>query len=434
MQIFGVGELAQYIRQYLWSNQVLRDVWVEGEIGSLTRASSGHYYFTVRDDRGQLPCVMFRSAAQSSGIQPQQGMAVNVHGEVSFYEPHGKLQIVVDLLYPAGLGTGQLMFEALRQKLEKEGLFAPERKRALPQFPTRIGVVTSDSGAALHDILTCIERRYPIAEVVFAHSSVQGDFAPQELVQAISLIGWYHKEQAPIDVMIVGRGGGSAEDLAAFNHEGVARAIYRCPVPVVSAVGHEVDISIADLVADRRAPTPSAAAELVTPDRLELERHLTLLLRRGAHRVQQRLESSRAQSRSLELRLAAGSPIETARRRRQEIETSLRGAAIALQTRIRVAREQVEGRALQLAALSPLETLARGYAIAVIPGRGVVISAQQARPGDELQTILHDGVIDARVVSARQERNNGGDPDLRGEVLATPGDNSVPGARRSASR
>jgi exodeoxyribonuclease VII large subunit len=433
MQIFGVGELAQYIRQYLWSSQVLRDVWVEGEIGSLTRASSGHYYFTVRDDRGQLPCVMFRSAAQSSGVQPQQGMAVNVHGEVSFYEPQGKLQLVVDLLYPAGLGTEQLLFEALRQKLEKEGLFAPERKRPLPRFPQRIGVVTSDSGAALHDILTCIERRYPIAEVVFAHSAVQGDFAPQEIVEAISLINWYHRNQAPVDVLIVGRGGGSAEDLSTFNNESVARAIYRCAVPVVSAVGHEVDVSIADLVADRRAPTPSAAAELVTPDRLELERHLTLLLRRGAHRLQQRLEAARAQHRSMELRLAASSPLETARQRRQQIDTSLRSAAVALQNRIRVAREQVEGRALQLAALSPRETLARGYAIAVVPGRGALTSASQAAPGDELQTILYDGVIDSRVVSVHQERNNGGDPELRGEVLTTPGDDNVAGARRPAS-
>jgi exodeoxyribonuclease VII large subunit len=433
MQIFGVGELAQYIRQYLWSSQVLRDVWVEGEIGSLTRASSGHYYFTVRDDRGQLPCVMFRSAAQSSGVQPQQGMAVNVHGEVSFYEPQGKLQLVVDLLYPAGLGTEQLLFEALRQKLEKEGLFAPERKRPLPRFPQRIGVVTSDSGAALHDILTCIERRYPIAEVVFAHSAVQGDFAPQEIAEAISLINWYHRNQAPVDVLIVGRGGGSAEDLSTFNNESVARAIYRCAVPVVSAVGHEVDVSIADLVADRRAPTPSAAAELVTPDRLELERHLTLLLRRGAHRLQQRQEAARAQHRSMELRLAASSPLETARRRRQQIDTSLRSAAVALQNRIRVAREQVEGRALQLAALSPRETLARGYAIAVVPGRGALTSASQAAPGDELQTILYDGVIDSRVVSVHQERNNGGDPELRGEVLTTPGDDNVAGARRPAS-
>jgi exodeoxyribonuclease VII large subunit len=433
MQIFGVGELAQYIRQYLGSNHVLRDVWVEGEIGTLTRASSGHYYFTVRDDRGQLPCVMFRSAAQSSGIQPQQGMAVNVHGEVSFYEPHGKLQLIVDLLYPAGLGTGQLLFEALRQKLEKEGLFASERKRALPQFPRRIGVVTSESGAALHDILTCIGRRYPIAEVVFAHSAVQGDFAPQELVEAIALIGWHHQNQAPIDVLIVGRGGGSTEDLAVFNHEAVARAIYRCPMPVVSAVGHELDVSIADLVADRRAPTPSAAAELVTPDRVELERHLALLLRRGAHRLQQRLEAARAQHRSMEHRLFAGSPMETARRRRQQIDMSLRSAAIALQNRIQVAREQVDGRVLQLTALSPRETLARGYAIAVVPGRGVITSASQAQPGDELQAIVHDGVIEARVTAARQERNNGGDPDLRREVRTTTGDDHRAGARGTAS-
>lgn len=432
MQIFGVGELAQYIRQYLWSNHVLRDVWVEGEIASLTRASSGHYYFTIRDDRGQLPCVMFRGSVQAAGVLPQAGMAANVHGEVSFYEAGGKLQLIVDLLYPAGLGTGQLLFEALRQKLEKEGLFAQERKRPLPQFPNRIGVVTSDSGAALHDVLTCIGRRYPIAHVVFAHSAVQGDFAPQELVEAIALIAWYHQNREPIDVLIVGRGGGSAEDLAAFNNEGVARAIYRCPVPVVSAVGHEVDVSIADLVADRRAPTPSAAAELVTPDRAELERHLTTLLRRGAHRLQQRLESSRAQYRSTELRLAASSPLETAKLRRQQVTTSLRGAALALTNRIRIAREQVEGRALQLTALSPLETLARGYAIAVVPGRGVITSALQAQPGDELQAIVYDGRIDARVVSARQERNNGRDPNVRGEIPTTTGDDIGVGTRRSA--
>jgi exodeoxyribonuclease VII large subunit len=431
MQIFGVGALAQYIRQHLWSNHVLRDVWVEGEIGSLTRASSGHYYFTIRDDRSQLPCVMFRSSVQAAGVLPQPGMAVNVHGEVSFYEAGGKLQLVVDLLYPAGLGTGQLLFEALRQKLEKEGLFTEERKRPIPQFPARIGVVTSDSGAALHDVLTCIERRYPIAEVVFAHSAVQGDFAPQELVEAMALIGWYHQNQQPIDVLIVGRGGGSAEDLAVFNNEGVARAIYRCPVPVVSAVGHETDVSIADLVADRRAPTPSAAAEMVTPDRAELERYLTALLRRGAHRLQQRLETSRTQHRSLERRLAASSPLETARLRRPQIATALRSASVALRNRIHIAREQVEGRALQLAALSPRETLARGYAILAAPGTGVITSALQVQPGDQLRAIVHDGRIDARVLSARQEKDNGGDPELRGELLTTSGDDNGTGTRRS---
>ncbi|MFN0071339.1 MAG: exodeoxyribonuclease VII large subunit [Chloroflexota bacterium] len=403
MQILAVGELAQYIRDYLRADDVLNDVWVEGEISSLTRANSGHFYFTVRDERSQFPCVMFRGAVASAGVLPEAGMAVSLHGEVSFYEAGGKLQLIVDLLYPAGLGQGQLLFEALRLKLEKEGLFADERKRPLPLFPRRIGLVTSDGGAVLHDVLNVIGRRYPAAEIVFAHSAVQGESAPRELIRAINLIGWYHLHRAAVDVLIVGRGGGSAEDLAAFNDEGVARAIFSSPVPVVSAVGHEVDFSIADFVADRRAPTPSAAAELVTPDSDELRQRLHALIHRGARIVQHRLDVLRNQDRSLELRLAAVSPLETIKLQRLRIASAIRGGAVALENRLGIVREQLEGRQLQLDALSPRQTLARGYAIAVIPGRGVVTSVLQVQPGDQLQAILHDGIVESRVESTRSQ-------------------------------
>jgi exodeoxyribonuclease VII large subunit len=431
MQVFGVGQLAQYIQGYLRASHVLSDVWVEGDISSLTRASSGHVYFNLRDDRSQFPCVMFRSSVAAAGLVPKAGMAVTLHGEVSFYEPGGKLQLIADLLYPAGLGQGQLLFEALRLKLEKEGLFNKERKRPLPLFPKRIGLITSDGGAAVHDVLTCVGRRYPVAEVVFAHSAVQGDLAPRELVEAISLMVWHHRNREPIDVLIIGRGGGSAEDLAAFNDELLARAIFRCPIPVVSAVGHEVDISIADLVADRRAPTPSAAAELVTPDADQLARQISMLMRRGARRILQRLETSRDQHRSLELRLMGASPLATVALRREQIAAGLHDGATIVRNRLRIAGEQIDGRALQLAALSPRQTLARGYAIAMIPGRGVVTSALQAQPGDQLQAILHDGSIETRVVSTTQEKNNGRDPELRGELPTPPGDDSGPRAGRT---
>jgi exodeoxyribonuclease VII large subunit len=431
MQIFAVGELAQYIHEYLRADDVLSDVWVEGDISSLTRASSGHYYFTLRDDRSQLPCVMFRGSVMASGVTPVAGMAVSIHGEVAFYEAGGKLQLIVDLLYPAGLGQGQLLFEALRRKLEHEGLFAEERKRPLPIFPTRIGLVTSDGGAVLHDVLTCVSRRYPIAEIVFAHSAVQGDTAPRELIEAISLMNWYHHNRVPVDVLIIGRGGGSAEDLAAFNDELLARAIFRCPIPVVSAVGHEVDFSIADFVADRRAATPTAAAELVTPDADVLDRHIAATIRRGAEIIQRRLITSREQERSMELRLSGASPLETIALRRQQINSALHSASLGLKNQIQRERGQLEGRTLQLTALSPRETLARGYSVVLVQGRGVVTSASQVKPGDQLQAVVYDGTIDARVESVQQEKKNGRDTELRGELLAASGDDSGSGAGRS---
>lgn len=432
MQIFEVSELALYIKEYLRADDILNDVWVEGEIGTLTRASSGHYYFTIRDQGSQLPCVMFRGSVAASGVKPESGIAVALHGAISFYETGGRLQLIVDQLFPAGLGQGQLLFEALRLKLEKEGLFAEERKRQLPPFPRRIGLVTSDGGAVLHDVLNVVGRRYPLAEIIFAHSAVQGEQAPRELIEALNLIGWYHQHRAPIDVLIVGRGGGSAEDLAAFNDEGLARAIFRCPVPVVSAVGHETDYSIADFVADRRAPTPSAAAELVTPSMAELRQHVGSLLNRAVRLMQLRLDALRQQQRALELRLSAASPLEVIPIRRVEIAAALRSGAVALENRLRIAREQLEGRKLQLEALSPRQTLARGYAIAMVPGKGVITSAFQVQPGDPMLTVLQDGMIEARVERARgQEIDDERDPELRSELPASPGDNRGTRARRT---
>lgn len=423
MEVLGVGELARYLRESLRSDPILADAWVEGEIGTLARAASGHFYFTLRDEGAQLPCVMFRGAAAAAGVQPQSGMSVVVHGGVSFYEAGGKLELIVDLLYPAGLGLGRLQFEALRLKLEQEGLFAPERKRPLPAFPQRIGLITSDGGAVLHDILNVIGRRYALAEIVFAHSAVQGETAPRELVAAFDLLAWYHRNQAPLDAIILARGGGSAEDLTVFNDEGLARAIFRSVVPVVSAVGHEVDVTIADFVADCRAPTPSAAAELVTPNGDELREQVRQLQARAYLLLTQRLRGLRDQGQAMHVRLTAASPLNTVQTRRQDIVGMLRHGAATLSARLDLVGEQIEGRRRQLEALSPAQTLARGYAITTVPGRGIITSAGSLDSGDELQVVFHDGVADTEVRSVRLgEQQDARESDLRGALSSAPGD------------
>jgi exodeoxyribonuclease VII large subunit len=405
MRVYGVGEVGAYLQATLADDELLSDVWLTGEITNLTRATSGHLYFTLRDGTGQLRAVMWRTYASRIAARPQAGDMVVAHGKVDFYLPQGSLQVVVDLLYPAGIGEGQLLFEALRLKLEQEGLFAEERKRPLPPFPRRIGLVTSETGAVYHDVVTVLSRRFPIAQVVFAHSSVQGERAPAEIVQAIQrLAAWRDHDGSTLDVVIVGRGGGAAEDLACFNDERVARAIFAAPWPVVSAVGHETDYSIADFVADVRAPTPSAAAELVSPDLEVLREGLAELAQRGRAQIEQTLSSVETDLQRARDRLLTHSPLTRIARDRQAALDQAARARLAMQVRLSTLAEQLAGRRLQLAALSPRATLDRGYSIVTDAGGNAVRSVGSVAIGDRLTVELPDGTVDAAATDVRHTR------------------------------
>ncbi|MBI3944107.1 MAG: exodeoxyribonuclease VII large subunit [Chloroflexi bacterium] len=274
VQVRKVGWINRHIRLLLESEDLLQDVWVEGEISNFTRATSGHLYFTLKDSESSLRCVMWRDQALRLPALPQNGAAVIAHGRISVYEVQGAYQLYADTLQPAGAGVLHAAFEALKARLQAEGLFDSARKRPLPPFPRRIGIVTSPRAAALRDIIRVISRRYPLAEMVLAPAAVQGSDAPPQIVAALQNLG---SHQPAVDMIILARGGGSLEELWAFNDETVARAVATSPVPVVTGVGHEVDFTIVDFVADLRAPTPSAAAEMSVPDGLELRRQLRAL-------------------------------------------------------------------------------------------------------------------------------------------------------------
>jgi exodeoxyribonuclease VII large subunit len=402
MRVYAVGEVGAYLQELLSADEVLSDVWITGEVTNLTRASSGHLYFSLKDDEGQLRSVMWRSYANRIAATPRTGDAVVAHGRLDFYPPQGSTQLVVDLLYPAGIGEAHLRFEALRLKLEEEGLFAEERKRPLPLFPKRIGLITSETGAVYHDVVTVLSRRFPVCQVVFCHASVQGERAPAELVLALQrMAAWRDGDGSRVDVVIIGRGGGSPEELACFNDERLARAIFAAPWPVVSAVGHETDFSICDFVADQRAPTPSAAAEMVSPDLVALRLDLTDLVERGKLTIGQALDAADLDLQRVRDRLMAHSPLTRIARDRQATLDQAARARLALTVHLRTLGEQLAGRRLQLAALSPRATLDRGYTIVTAGDGSVVRSAGEVSVGDGLAIELADGTVDATTTGVR---------------------------------
>ena len=302
--IWSVTELTHYVHDLLANDDNLQDVWVQGEVSNFSRPTSGHLYFTLKDSACSLRCVMWKNAALRQKVIPREGDALEVHGSLNVYEAAGQYQLYADLIRPAGEGALYREFLRLKARLEAEGLFAPERKRPIPRWPHRIGIVTSPTGAALRDILHTLTRRYPLVEVVLAPTQVQGDEAPAGIVAAIQALN----RVAHPDVILVARGGGSIEDLWAFNDEGVARAIAASTAPVISGVGHETDFTIADFVSDLRAPTPTAAAELSTPDRADLLASLDDMSQRMARAMQSCLNSQRWKLNRIESRLALRSP------------------------------------------------------------------------------------------------------------------------------
>jgi exodeoxyribonuclease VII large subunit len=392
--ILTVRELTTYLRELLEGDEQLADLWVEGEISNVTRSSAGHIYFTLKEAEAQVACILFRGYASRLDALPTDGEAVLVHGRVSFYEAGGKLQLYVDTIRSLGVGPLYLRFQELKAALEAEGLFAPERKRPLPRFPRCIGVVTSPTGAVIRDILNILKRRYPPARVILSPTLVQGKEAAPLIVAALERL-W----RFPVDLIIVARGGGSLEDLWAFNEEIVARSIRASPVPVISGVGHETDFTIADFAADVRAPTPSAAAEIAVPDATELRKMLAERRRRLRQVLERRLVTARQALETQRRHLQRLSPLNLVAQRRQRVDEQIDRATVRLRYRLEIARERLEGLSGRLAALDPQATLRRGYAIVhrCVDGVVVVSPAQVAR-GDRLDVRVRDGSFEAGVL------------------------------------
>lgn len=354
-----VAEISAYLKELFAIDPVLGDLWVRGEVTNVSRPASGHLYFTLRDESAALKAVCFKQQARYLDYKPQDGDAVLAHGRVGVYEASGAYQLYVDAVQPDGAGLAAAMFERLRRQLEADGLFDESRKRILPRAPAVVGVVTSESGAVWHDIQTVVARRYPMTRLVLAPAAVQGTHAPDEIVRAIRQI----EADAGASVVIVGRGGGSAEDLAAFNDERVVRAIFACRIPVVSAVGHETDVTLADLVADVRAATPSAAAELVTPDAREVRRDVRNAERALTGLVRQAVEEWRGGVDDRRALLERHSPLRRIEGLRQRTDDHAGTLGTALAGRLARERGRLDARGAALAALDPRAVLARGYAL-----------------------------------------------------------------------
>lgn len=373
------------------------DFWVEGELSNFTRAASGHCYFTLKDADAQIRCVMWKHLTQYVYFEPEEGMQVRVNGHASVYERRGDLQIMAQAMRQAGKGAQQEAYEKLKQKLQAEGLFDAARKRPLPSLPDTIGVVTSAQGAALHDILSVLERRYPPAHVVLHPVPVQGLDAPRAIAEAIAAFNDVPRDhsQRP-DLLIVGRGGGSTEDLWAFNEEIVARAIAESTLPIVSAVGHESDVSIADFVADERAATPSMAAEIVVPDRRDVAERIHSLHNRLSDRIRHQIENARQRVDGLISSRAFHVPVRRLEQHRQDVDTLIDRLERSGTRCIERAQTTVDRLQSRLRAVDPEQPLHRGYAYPTLDGTPVR-SADDVQAGDLIHLQFHDGGRDAEV-------------------------------------
>lgn len=390
-QALSVTQLAHVIRDTIRSNPILSRILVRGEVSNVQRAPTGHVFFSLKDATAAVTCVLFREDAETLAFDLEDGMDVVVSGDVDVFPRRGSVQLVIKAATPAGVGAFWAAYQKTRKKLAAEGLFDAARKRPLPAFPRRIGVVTSEIGAVVHDIVTILRRRYPIAHVIVAPALVQGPEAPASLRRALAFVA------DRVDVVIVARGGGSLEDLWCFNDERLARAVATCRVPVVSAIGHETDVTIVDFVADIRAATPSAAAELVSPDAAELTVRLNASGRSLLREIRELLRTARAHAATLGERLSPRGlqrGVEANRTRLVRFLTALAAVAPRELTRH---RDRLDGLGRRLDVLSPLATLQRGYAIAEREDGHVVARAAEVGTGDALAVRFQDGRIHVRV-------------------------------------
>ena len=391
--IWSVREISRYLRDLIESTEPLQNIWVQGEISNFSRPKSGHWYFTLKDTTAQLPCVMWRTAAELQLTVPDDGESVQVHGGLSVYEAGGRYQLYVDEIRPAGEGKLYQDFLRLKAKLEAEGLFALERKRALPGLPRRIGIVTSPVGAALRDILNTITRRFPLAEVIVAPAAVQGPEAPAQLAAALRRLNQF----AQPDLILLARGGGSLEDLAAFNSEKLARTIVASQAPVVCGIGHETDFTIADFAADLRAPTPTAAAELATPNKLDLAESLAELSQRLARSFFGLVREQRWALQATVQTLERHSPLARILRDRQRVDDILLRVERALRQRTRLLKANQDGLHARLLALDPARVLERGYAVVSKTDGSVVSRTRQVSEQEALTVRVSDGRFGVQV-------------------------------------
>ncbi len=382
-----VSDLTRYIRQLFEVDYRLQDIWVQGEISNLSRPSSGHVYFTLKDSGAAIKCAMWRNSVTPNVQRLREGDAILAHGKISVYEVQGAYQLYVDAIRAAGVGDLYQQFERLKAQLQAEGLFEPDRKRALPAAVHAIGIVTSPTGAALQDMLNIISRRWPLLRVVLSPTPVQGDDAPPKISAALERL--YQRDD--LDAIIVARGGGSIEDLWCFNDENVARTIARSPLPTISGVGHEVDFTIADFVADVRAPTPSAAAELITLDQEEIRSTLSDYAATLNALMSDRIRQQRLRVQINERALAHLSPRVKLVNARQRLDEASGKLQAALKHALILKRERVNSRAAQLNAFNPLNVLARGYAVVRKESGEVVRSVAQVATDERLTIRVSDG-------------------------------------------
>ncbi len=393
----SVSQLTRRLRGHV--ENTFFDVWVRGEVSGYRKPSSGHAYFVLKDAGASLKACLFRNVLSKTRFAIEDGMEVLLHGRLTIYEPRGEYQLVADLAEPVGTGALQLAFEQLKAKLAAEGLFDPAHKQALPTMPRRIAVVTSPTGAAVHDIINVLSRRFPNLEILIFPASVQGEKAAGEIVGALKrVLQW--NTQSPdrkVELLILGRGGGSLEDLWPFNEESVARAVYAFPLPVISAVGHETDFTITDFVADLRAPTPSAAAEIAVPKREELIFQIQTLENRLKRAVKQTIDSYRLHLSHLSRRIISpAQKVEAARKQLQKLLEQIVQTFAHCRER---QRSKFSVLAEKLHTLSPLQVLGRGYSITSLPSGEIIRSALKLSPGTKIATRFNDGVVSSEVLS-----------------------------------
>ena len=396
--IHSVTQINEYIRLKLDADTFLSGLAIRGEISNYKLYPSGHHYFTLKDEQSALKCVMFRSNAVKLKFRPENGLKVIVTGRVAVYPRDGAYQLYCTAIIPDGVGDLYTAFEQLKQKLSQQGLFDPAHKKPLPKYPSVIGIITSSAGAAIHDMLRILRKRYPLVKVRLLPVRVQGAEAPAEIAAAIN----YANQYKLADLLIVGRGGGSVEDLWAFNDERVARAIYASEIPLISAVGHEPDVTISDFVADLRAATPSNAAELAVPDQDHLRQTLDSMSAAMNTSLQKQLRAAHKQLQMLSAHPALRKPLFYIEQRHKELAV-LKGKLIASQNQSIAHRKQrYVACAAKLDAMSPLKVLMRGYSMTQTNSGAIVHSVKEIHQGDEIDVLLHDGVVSANVIKTKE--------------------------------
>ena len=398
-QVLSVGQLNEYLKMLMDGNPLLSSVMLRGEISNFTNHyKTGHFYFSLKDESALIRGVMFRTYAARVGFVPENGMKVVVHGRVSVFPRDGQYQIYVDEMMPDGIGALYLAYEQLRRKLEAEGLFDQSRKRPLPQCPRRIGLITSPTGAAVRDMIQILGRRFPAAEVMLYPALVQGSGAPESLMQGLSVFAG----QIPVDLIIIGRGGGSIEDLWAFNNEELARCVAASPIPVISAVGHETDFTICDFVADLRAPTPSAAAELAVPEQTEMRLSLQGAEEQMTARIQGLLQARRASLSLLSGSAVLRSPHRYLEDRAMAVAFLEKRLSHAAESRTEQARAAFGALTAKLEALAPLRVLARGYTAVFDQEKKPITQASDLQLGQEISIRFADKTANATVTGIRE--------------------------------